>query len=145
MISVSIFACQSGATVNMLVSSWVRTDGKQAATGVSQNNRSHVRSPEAADARSEAFFDIVKMPQRKHIQQHRPAGAVRKPMTRVYRELSVNIPPPRSKERGVSHVSCRLIKKCVMVWTCRLTMNQKLEEQHGIKLKGEVGGACKQR
>lgn len=55
-ISVSVFVCQSGATVNM-VSSWVRTDGKQAATGVSQNSRSHVRSPEVADARSEAFFE----------------------------------------------------------------------------------------
>lgn len=31
-------------------------------------------------------------------------------MTRVDRELSVNIPPLRSKERRVSHVSCKLIK-----------------------------------
>lgn len=72
-------------------------------------------------------------------------------MTHEYHELSFigqswsNIPPPRSKERGVSHVPCTLMTKWVMVWTCRLTTNQKLHESCVVKLKGEVGGACKQR
>lgn len=84
-----------------------------------------------------------------------PAGAIRKPMTHKYHELSFlgqswrHIPPARSEEMGLSHMTCKLMKHGLCFVTCRLTTNQKLDASHVVKLKrwggrslqAEVGGA----
>lgn len=134
------------------------TQTKQTAAVVSPSNRSHVRSPEAADVMSGAFLSYW---QRQYVswgadvKAHSPQIIPRVQLGSQWLTSTVtlsfigqswsHIPSPRSKERGVSHMPCKVNEKWVMFLTCRLTINQKLDASCVVKLKGEVGGACKQR
>lgn len=54
---------------------------------------------------------------------------------------------PTAQAKGEGHFLyvMQINERWVMVLPCRLTTNQNLDESCVIKLKGEVGGACKQR
>lgn len=78
------------------------------------------------------------------------AGAVRKPVTYKYRDLSLTGRTqlgrnPTTRVRREGCFSCDMQVKEKWVLTCRLTTNRRLHMSCVTKLTGEVGRACKQR